>query len=119
MKPSTTRVEPNLVRARRIALGERDEQPHAAERDEHAEQRRPSAEHQILDEQQPAEPRDAGAERGAHDELLLAAHAAHEREVHDVRAEMIITNAAAAMSSQSVSRARSPSTSLNGMTATR
>ena len=34
-------------------------------------------------------------------------------------AEMIITNAAAAMSSQSVRRARSPIASLNGMTATR
>ena len=34
-------------------------------------------------------------------------------------AEMIMTNAAAPMSSHSVSRARSPSTSLNGMTATR
>ena len=28
---------------------------------------------------------DAGAERRAHHELVLAAHAAHEREVHDVR----------------------------------
>ena len=34
-------------------------------------------------------------------------------------AEMIMTNAAAPMSSQSVSRARSPSASLKGMTETR
>ena len=43
-------------------------------------------EQQILDEQQLAQPRDAGAERRAHDELVLATHAAHEREVRDVGA---------------------------------
>ena len=43
-------------------------------------------ENQILGEQQPAQPLGARAERGAHRELVLAPHAAHEREVRDVRA---------------------------------
>ena len=40
---------------------------------------------EILDQEQPAQPRHAGAERRAHDQLVLAAHAAHEREIGDVR----------------------------------
>ena len=83
--PSTTKSSRISFARGEYRCGERREQSHAADREDDAERGTREREQKILDEQQPSQPHHAGAERRANDQLLLASHAAHEREVHDVR----------------------------------
>src|SRR5262245_34946313 len=75
----------NLIGARRVALRERGEQSNASDRRDYTKRGPSQREHEILDEQETPEPRDTRAERRTDDELRLAPHAAHERQVDDIR----------------------------------
>ncbi len=79
-------VHRNLVRPRRESRCETREHSHAGVRHHHAEQRAAEGEHAVLDEQHPAQTHGAGAKGRAHGHLVFTAHAAHQREVHHVRA---------------------------------
>ena len=59
---------------------------HAAERDARAEHAADSASTRFSASSSRRSRADAGAERGAHHQLVLAPHAAHQREVRDVGA---------------------------------
>ena len=65
-------VERDLARARRIALGQRDQEAHARNRDERADDGARQREDEILHQQQSPEPSDPGAERRSRHELVLA-----------------------------------------------
>jgi hypothetical protein len=83
---STTETIPASSSARAVAGGEGREHAHAGKRYRQSDSTPHQRQQQVLDEQELPQPCHAGAERGANDELVLAAHSAHEGEVRHVGA---------------------------------
>ena len=79
-------VNADLAGAWAVPLGEGDQHPHTTKSQHKTERGPEERQHQVFGEQELAEARGAGAQRGAHREFVFAAHAAHERQVGDVRA---------------------------------
>jgi len=77
-------VDADLASPRAVARGEGDQHLHAAEGEHEPKDSAAKRQHEILDQQQAAEASGARAQRGAHDQLLLAANAAHQRQVGHV-----------------------------------
>ena len=94
-------VEADLVGARRVALGERGEQAHAAERDERDRATAPMrGEHEVLDEQEPPQPRVPAPSAARTTSSCSRRTPRMSVRFATLAQEMIITNAAAPMSSQ-------------------
>ena len=84
-EPEHHAIEPDLGGARRVPGDEADQQLEPAERDDETERGPHEREQEVLDQQQPPQPTVPGAERGAHHQLVPPSHAAHQREIGDVR----------------------------------